>query len=70
MDTQASDLEWRLRRIEKTIPYLFRMHTACHDGGCLDCGGGDLRGPHENSQPSLPKQPIVKSLSHSSRLLC
>ncbi len=25
METQASDLKWRPRRIEKTVPYLFRL---------------------------------------------
>ncbi|MCZ6753402.1 MAG: hypothetical protein O7E51_16440 [Acidobacteria bacterium] len=25
METQASDLKWRLRRIERTVPYLFRL---------------------------------------------
>ncbi len=25
METQASDVERRLRRIEKTVPYLFRL---------------------------------------------
>ena len=43
MKTQASDLEWRLRRIERTIPYLFRMDIGCLPG-VPDCGGGDLRG--------------------------
>ena len=36
MQTQASDMERRLRRIEKTIPYLFRMNCL---PGVPDCGG-------------------------------
>ncbi len=44
METQTLDVERRLRRIERTIPYLSRMNAGCLPGsGVPDCGGGDLR---------------------------
>ncbi|MCZ6753226.1 MAG: hypothetical protein O7E51_15540 [Acidobacteria bacterium] len=40
MESQASDLERRLKRIERTIPYLFRMNIGCLPGGGVpDCDG-------------------------------
>jgi len=39
-----ADVEHRLRRIERTIPYLFRLNIVCLPG-VPDCGGGDLRSP-------------------------
>ncbi len=61
METQASDpaVEKRLKRIERTVPYLFRMNIGCLPGGGVpDCGGGDLRGglPVHFSRRPLPEK--------------
>ena len=69
METQASDLKWRLRRIERTTLYLFFQGQIKHAVLCFL--GQGLRLPRDGSMKECPGTGTVRfALQPSQRLGC